>query len=84
MAEVIAAARELGFPLSTDLIQVNLDRTSSMGPYKASTVLDFERGFPLEVEQIFFEPLRQASAAGVATPALAALCKILAKLRPEG
>jgi 2-dehydropantoate 2-reductase len=48
-----------------------------MGAYKASTLLDFENGLPLELESLFLEPLRQAREAGVATPRLAALCEVL-------
>jgi 2-dehydropantoate 2-reductase len=51
-----------------------------MGAYKASTLLDFERGRPLELESLFLEPLRQAQRAGVPTPRLAALCAVLAEL----
>ena len=51
-----------------------------MGPYKASTLLDFEQGQPLELESLFLEPLRQAKQAGVATPRLAALCDLLQRL----
>jgi 2-dehydropantoate 2-reductase len=48
-----------------------------MGAYKASTLLDFEQGLPLEIESLFAEPLRQARAAGVTTPRLEALCAVL-------
>jgi ketopantoate reductase len=51
-----------------------------MGAYKPSTVLDFERGQPLELESMFAEPLRLASGARADTPRLAALTKILAAL----
>jgi 2-dehydropantoate 2-reductase len=80
MEEVIRAGRTLGHPLSDTLAEQNLERTRCMGAYKASTLLDFERGFPLEVESLFAEPLRQARAAGVATPRLEALCVVLQEL----
>jgi len=51
-----------------------------MGPYKASTLLDFECGRPLELESLFLEPLRQAQSQRVATPRLASLCAVLAAL----
>jgi hypothetical protein len=51
-----------------------------MGAYKASTLLDFEHGLPLELESLFFEPLRWAQKAGVPTPRLAALCAVLHQL----
>lgn len=80
MAEVIAAARGVGHALGDELAEENLARTRCMGPYKASTLLDFEQGLPLEVESLFAEPLRQAKAAGVATPRLEALCAVLRTL----
>jgi ketopantoate reductase len=51
-----------------------------MGAYKASTLLDFERHQPLELESMFLEPLRQAQLASVPVPRLAALCKVLQQL----
>jgi 2-dehydropantoate 2-reductase len=78
--EVIAAAKALGFDLDSDLADKQIERTRTMGAYKASTLLDFERGQPLELESLFLEPLRQAQQAGVATPRLAALCATLQAL----
>ena len=49
-----------------------------MGAYKASTLIDFQRGQPLELESMFLDPLRRAQKAGVATPRLAALAAVLA------
>jgi 2-dehydropantoate 2-reductase len=51
-----------------------------MSAYKPSTLLDFERGQPLELETLFLEPLRQARAAGVDAPRLARLCSVLSAL----
>ena len=39
-------------------------RTRDMAAYKASTLIDFERGQDLELEGLFLEPLRQARAGG--------------------
>ena len=80
MLEVIASARALGYPLDEGLIEVNLNRTRTMGPYKASTLVDFEKGQKLELEALFLEPLRLAREAGVDTPRLKALCAVLQKL----
>jgi 2-dehydropantoate 2-reductase len=80
MNEVIAAARALGFEMREGLAEENLERTRCMGAYKASTLLDFERGQSIELESLFLEPLRQARAAGAPTPRLAALCEVLRQL----
>ena len=80
MHEVIAAARALGHDVSESLAEKMIVRTRGMGAYKASTVVDFERGQPLELESLFLEPLRQAQGRGVATPRLVALCRVLQQL----
>jgi 2-dehydropantoate 2-reductase len=51
-----------------------------MGAYKPSTLIDFERGQPLELQSLFLEPLRQAAAVGVETPRLKSLCQVLSQL----
>jgi ketopantoate reductase len=51
-----------------------------MGAYKASTLLDFERGRELELEALFLAPQRAARRAGIAIPRLSALCAILQQL----
>jgi 2-dehydropantoate 2-reductase len=80
MDEVIVAARALGFDVDTLLADKQIERTRTMGAYKASTLIDFEGGLPLELESLFLEPLRQAQKAGAATPRLAALCRVLERL----
>ncbi len=82
MLEVIAAARALGHQLDLSLADKMIERTRTMGAYKASTLLDFERGQPLELESLFLEPLRQARQANVTTPRLETLCAVLQKLNP--
>jgi 2-dehydropantoate 2-reductase len=77
MREVISVGRALGFDLSDTLVEKQITRTRTMGAYKASTLLDFECGRPIELESLFLLPLRVARRAGVATPRLAALCEIL-------
>ena len=80
MREVIAVARALGFKVSEKIADENIARTRTMGAYKASTLLDFERGQPVELESLFLEPLRRAQQAGIATPRLESLCRILCAL----
>ena len=80
IGEVIAAARTLGFDLPDSLADKQIERTRTMGAYKASTLIDFERGQALELESLFLEPLRQAQHARVSVPRLAALCQVLQQL----
>ena len=77
MLEVIAAARALGFDIPEAFADEQIERTRTMGAYKASTLIDFERGQPLELQSLFLEPLRQATQAGVAMPRLTVLCAAL-------
>jgi 2-dehydropantoate 2-reductase len=80
MMEVIAAANALGLSIKGDYADYQIHRTRDMGAYRASTLIDFERGQPLELDALFFEPWRQAERAGVATPRLTALTKVLSQL----
>jgi len=84
MREVIGAANQLGHKIPAACADENLERTRNMGAYRASTLVDFERGQPLELDSLFREPLRQAKAAGFATPRLAALIEILQRISPQG
>lgn len=80
MLEVIRAGNALGLAISEALAEKQIERTRSMGAYKASTLIDFEQGKPIELESLFLEPLRQARAAGVSVPRLEALCRVLREL----
>ena len=82
MLEVIATARTLGLPVEETVADKQIERTRTMGAYKASTLIDFQRGQPLELEAIFLEPLRRAQKAGVPIPRLEALCRVLQQLNP--
>src|SRR3954470_21093194 len=57
--EVIQGARALGFDIGSDLEEKQIQRTLTMGSYKPSTLIDFERGQALELQSLFLEPLRQ-------------------------
>jgi 2-dehydropantoate 2-reductase len=80
MLEVIHGARALGFDVDESHADKQIERTRTMGAYKASTLIDYERGQALEVQTLFLEPLRQARQAGQTMPRLSALCQILAGL----
>jgi len=82
MDEVVAGARAQGHLIDPAFAREQMERTRVMGSYRASTLLDYEQGKPLEVESMFLEPLRRAQRAGAATPRLAALCRVLEALNP--
>lgn len=83
MMETIRAAQALGLPVKDSAAQKQIDRTREMGAYRASTLIDFERGQELELDALFFEPLRQAKKAGVSTPRLEAMCRVLEQINPH-
>src|SRR5262249_40217131 len=56
MLEVIRAAQALGLKVPETVADAQIERTRSMGAYKASTLIDFERQQPIELESLFFEP----------------------------
>jgi 2-dehydropantoate 2-reductase len=80
MHEVIAAAGALGYKTPLEFAEKQIERTRSMGSYKASTLVDWEQGRALELESLFLEPLRQAKAAGAKVPRLESLCRVLQQL----
>ena len=80
MLELIDVASAKGIALEPELVDRMIENTRTMGSYRASTVVDFENGRPIELESMFLEPQRQAQAAGIAVPHLEALCIVLGKL----
>jgi 2-dehydropantoate 2-reductase len=80
MLEVISIGRALGHKIADTLADKQIERTRTMAAYKASTLIDFERGQPLELESLFLEPLRQAEQVRVPAPKLAAMCSVLKAL----
>lgn len=84
MEETIRAAQALGLAVKDSAAQKQIDRTLEMGAYLASTLIDFERGQELELDALFFEPLRQAKTVGVSTPRLQAMCQVLEQINPHG
>ena len=82
MEEVVTAAGRLGLALPAGLIENQIERTRRMGAYKASTLIDYERGQALELQSLFVEPLRRAQTTGLPLPCLSALCQVLRELDP--
>ena len=78
MTEVLSASAKLGYPQESGLIEKEIARTRTMGPYKSSSQLDWEAGKPVELESIWGEALRQGTAAGIPLPHLQ---RLYAKLK---
>ena len=83
MMEIITTANRLQLAIPESYAERNIERTRVMGPYRASTLIDFEHGQPLELENLFLMPRQYARRAGVETPRLDALCEILTVLNSK-
>lgn len=80
MDETIAIANACGHALPTAVVLDEMKRTTMMGAYKPSTLIDYLAGRPLEIEAIWGEPLRRAQAVGVPAPQLEKLYRQLIDL----
>lgn len=80
MAEVIEIARDQGLNISETFTEQQINLTREMGHYRASTLVDFEAGKPLELDALFLQPLMTAQASGLQTPRLATLCNFLLRM----
>jgi 2-dehydropantoate 2-reductase len=84
MMEVVRVAQARGFSVSETLPDVQIERTRTMGTYQASTLIDYQRAQPIELQSLFLEPLRHATRLKIPTPRLSALCAILQTIAPPG
>jgi 2-dehydropantoate 2-reductase len=80
MLEVIAIAKAYELVIPVEFADEQIARTRVMEAYKPSTMIDYLNGLPIELESLFFEPVRRAERKGVAVPRLRALCQVLKNL----
>ena len=83
MDEGLAAARRLGHEIPDSFADYQIERSYSMGPYKASSLLDWQAGRPVEVEAIWGEPWRQGVAAGAGVARLETLYRLIQSLTKQ-
>ena len=84
MDEGLDAARRLGHDIPDSFADFQIERSYSMGPYKTSSMLDWQLGNPVEIEPIWGEPWRQGVAAGASMPRLEMLYHLLQRLSAKG
>ncbi|MCU0588738.1 MAG: 2-dehydropantoate 2-reductase [Syntrophobacteraceae bacterium] len=84
MEEVCRLAAAVQHPLSSDVIDQNIDGTRAMKPYKTSMLLDYENGRPMEVEAILGNAVRLARSNGVPAPHLETLYALLHLVNLKG
>lgn len=77
MTEVTGIAAALNHPLRDDIVDINIESTRSMPPYKTSMLLDFERGQCMETEAILGNAVRAAHGAGLQAPYLTSLYSLM-------
>ena len=80
MDEALDAARRLGHEIDDAFADWQIERSYSMGPYKPSSMLDWEAGRPVEVEAIWGVPWRQGLAAGALLPRMEMLYQLLKRI----
>jgi len=73
MLEVSAAATACGFPFDRKHVDWQFEVTEGMGPYRPSSLIDYQQGRDVEIEGIWAEPLRRGQDAGVRMPELTRL-----------
>lgn len=80
MSEALDAARRIGHDIPDAFADFQIERSYSMGPYRTSSLIDWQLGRPVEVEAIWGEPWRQGTRAGAAMPRLGMLYHLLRKV----
>lgn len=83
MHEVIRAGNAFDLKIPLEFADELIEKTRVMGAYKPSTLVDFLRDQPVELDALFLEPLRRAETKNVPTPQLRALCDVLTRLNSE-
>ncbi|AOS43605.1 2-dehydropantoate 2-reductase [Lacunisphaera limnophila] len=68
MEEVVEAAAKFGHEIPRSFVDLQFERTAKMAAYRPSSLIDFEEGRDLEIEEIWGEPVRRAKSVGAAVP----------------
>ena len=70
MIEIQSAAIVHGVTIEDTFLDKQFELTEGMGPYRPSSLIDYQEGKPVEVEAIFGEALRKGNSKGVGMVAL--------------
>ena len=68
MEEIVEAAAKFGHEISRSFVDLQFERTAKMGDYRPSSLIDFEEGRDVELEEIWGEAVRRAKSVGVPVP----------------
>ena len=77
MHEIVRTAHAAGIMIDPALIEQNVLRTQTMGPYKSSMQIDREMNRPIELDAIIGNPMRAAKKHEVSVPKLEMLYQML-------
>ncbi len=80
MQEVQAIAAAAGYRIEDAFLDRQFEVTYPMGPYKPSSLIDYELGREVEIEAIWGEAVRQAHALEVEAPRLEMLYQLLCSM----
>jgi 2-dehydropantoate 2-reductase len=80
MEEILEAAAKFGHAIPRSFMDLQFDRTAKLGKYQPSSLIDFREGKPIEIEEIWGEPVRRAKSVGVPVPRLEMLYWLIKRL----
>jgi 2-dehydropantoate 2-reductase len=80
MQEVCGIAEAVGHRLPDNIVDVNIENTYTMPPFKTSMLLDYENGQPMETEAIIGNAVRAGKRLGISSPHLESVYALM-KLR---
>ena len=74
------AAAKFGHVIPRPFVDLQFDRTAKMGKYRPSSLIDYEEGREVELEEIWGEPVRRAKTQGVPVPRLEMLYWLIKRM----
>ena len=80
MEELLEAAAKVGHDIPRPFMDLQFERTAKLGHYSPSSLIDFREGRPIELEEIWGEPVRRAKTVGAPVPRLEMLYWLIKRL----
>lgn len=77
MEEIVETAAKFGHQIPRSFMELQFERTAKTGRYRPSSLVDFQEGRPVELEEIWGEPVRRAKTVGANVPRLEMLYWLL-------
>lgn len=77
MEEIVETAAKFGHQIPRSFMDLQFERTEKTGRYRPSSLVDFQEGRLVELEEIWGEPVRRAKKVGAAVPRLEMLYWLL-------